>query len=155
MVRSRSTGKNSAQVLESVSSAAAEAARHPRAEAQGLVNETQDTHWFSAKVRLVCLIEPTGAMRYMDSIYVFRSVDFQTAFKRALELGKSQERSYLNADQKKVMWKLAEIISLDMIASESLDGVEVYSEPVDLSPGETFSVDVELHPERSEPTQTI
>jgi hypothetical protein len=54
-----------------------------------------------------------------------------------------------------VVWKLAEIISLDMIASKSLDGVEMYSEPVDLSPGETFSVDVELHPERSEPTQTI
>jgi hypothetical protein len=119
------------------------------------VNETQDTHWFSAKVRLVCLIEPTGALRYMDSIYVFRSADFQTAFKRALDLGKSQERSYLNADQKRVMWKLAEIVSLDMIAAESLDGVEVYSEPVELAPGEAFPLDVALHPERSQPTQTI
>ena len=94
-------------------------------------------------------------MRYMDSLYVFRSADFQTAFKRALELGKSQERSYLNVDQKKVMWKLAEVLSLDMIAAESLDGVEVYSEPVELAPGEAFPLDVALHPERSQPTQTI
>ena len=119
------------------------------------MNETQDTHWFSAKVRLVCLIESTGAVRYMDSVFVFRSVDFQTALKRALDLGKSQEKSYLNTDKKRVMWKLAEIISLDMIAAESLDGAEVYSEPVDLAPGEAFSTDVELHPERSQPTQTI
>jgi hypothetical protein len=86
-------------------------------------------------------------MRYMDSIDVFRSTDVQTAFKRALELGKSQERPYLNVDQKKVMWKLAEVISLDMIAAESLDGVEVYSEPVELAPGEGFPLDVVLHPE--------
>ena len=119
------------------------------------MNEMQDTHWFSAKVRLVCLIELTGAVRYMDSIYVFRSADFQTAFQRALDLGKSQERSYLNADQKKVIWKLAEIISLDMITAESLDGVEVYSEPADLTPGEAISIDVALHPERSQPTQTL
>jgi len=91
----------------------------------------------------------------MDSIYVFRSADFQTAFKRALDLGKSQERSYLNTDQKRVMWKLAEIVSLDMIAAESLDGVEVYSEPVELALGEAFLLDVEWHPERSQPTQTI
>ena len=119
------------------------------------MNETQDAHWFSAKVRLVCLIEPTGAVRHMDSVYVFRSVDFQTAFKRALDLGKSQERAYLNADNKRVEWKLAEIVSLDIIAAESLDGVEVYSEPVDLAPRDALPIDVELHPERSEPTQTI
>ena len=119
------------------------------------MNKTQDTHWFSAKLRLVCLIEPTGAGRYMDSVYVFRSADFQTAFQRALDLGKSQERAYLNADKQRVKWKLAEIVSLDIIAAESLDGVEVYSEPVDLAPGDAFPIDVELHPERSEPTQTI
>ena len=119
------------------------------------MRETQDTRWFSAKVRLVCLIEPTGAVRYMDAVYVFRSVDFQTAFKRALELGKSQERAYLNVDKKKVVWKLAEIVSLDMIEAASLDGTEVYSEPVDLAPGETFPMDTTFHPEHSEPTQTL
>ena len=56
------------------------------------MRESQDAHWFSTKVRLVCLIEPIGAVRYMDSVYVFCSADFQTAFKRALELGKSQRK---------------------------------------------------------------
>ena len=119
------------------------------------MSKTQDARWFSAKVRLVCLIEPTGAVRYLDSVYVFRSVDFQTAFQRALELGKSQEKAYLNVDKKKVVWKLAEIVSLDMIAAESLDGAEVYSEPVDLAPGESLPLHAALHPEHSEPTQTL
>src|SRR5215471_20174637 len=105
------------------------------------MNETQDAHWFSAKVRLVCLIEPTGAVRYMDSVYVLRSADFQSALERALDLGKSQERSYLNADNKRVAWKLAEIVSLDIITAESLDGVEVYSEPVELAPGDALPID--------------
>lgn len=113
------------------------------------------TCWFSAKVRMVCLIEPTGADIYMDSVYVFRSVDFEKAFRRALELGKQQEQSYLNGDGNKVVWKLKEIISLDIINSESLDGIEVYSEPVQLPPDEQFPYDSEFFPEESQPTQTI
>ena len=119
------------------------------------MREIQDAHWFSTKVRLVCLIEPIGAVRYMDSVYVFRSADFQTAFKRALELGKSQEKTYFNVDKQKVVWKLTEIVSLDMITAESLNGAEVYSEPVDLAPGEAFPMDAALYPELSEPTQTL
>ena len=84
------------------------------------MTETQATRWFSAKVRLVCLMEPAGALRYMDSVYVFRSVDFQAAFTRALELGKCQEKSYRNAEKKKVVWQLVAIVSLDMIMAESL-----------------------------------
>jgi hypothetical protein len=111
--------------------------------------------WFSTKVRLVCLIEPIGANRYMDSVYLFQSTDFDAAFKRALELGKSQEKSYLNADDLQVVWKLKEVMSLDSIAAESLDGIEVYSEPVDLGQEELIPFHSEFHPERSQPTQTI
>ncbi len=119
------------------------------------MTETQATRWFSAKVRLVCLMELAGALRYMDSVYVFRSVDFQAAFTKALELGKCQEKSYRNAEKKKVVWQLVAIVSLDMIMAESLDGAEVYSEPIALAPGESFPFDVAFHPEQSEPTQTI
>jgi hypothetical protein len=91
----------------------------------------------------------------MDSVHVFQSVDFQTAFNKALEIGKCQERSYVNAEKKKVVWQLGAILSLDMLMAESLDGVEVYSEPVALAPGESFPFDATFHPEQSEPTQTI
>lgn len=119
------------------------------------MSETQEQQWFSTKVRLVCLIASMGAVRYMDVVYVFRGTDFQTAFKRAVELGKCQEKSYHNADGKEVVWKLVEILSLDLVQAESLDGAEVYSEPVDLAAGESYDFDTEFHPERSAPTQTI
>lgn len=72
-----------------------------------------------------------------------------------MELGKSQERSYLNADNQQVVWKLKEIISLDSIVAKSLDGAEVYSEPVDPGNDESIPFFSEFHPEKSQPTQTI
>lgn len=111
--------------------------------------------WFSTKVRLVCLVEDTGALHYMDSVYIFRAEDFSTAFQRALELGRNQEEEYVNTDDKRVIWKFKEVISLDIIRKETLDGAEVYSEPGNLSSDEIFAFDVEFHPEQSQPTQTI
>jgi hypothetical protein len=115
----------------------------------------KEQFWFSTKVRLVCLIEPLGAHRYMDSVFVFRSSDFDAAFKRALELGRSQESSFLNNLNQHVVWKLKEIVSLDQLDAQSLDGVEVYSEPVALGADEQIPFDAEFHPEESTPTQTV
>ena len=115
-----------------------------------------DDQWFSAKIRLACLINPKGLVGYRDSIYIFQSYDFEDAFKRALAIGKSQETSYLNADQQPVKWKLKEIISLDIVGSASLEsGTEVYSEPVEPLPSDQFSFEHEFDPTTSKPTQTI
>jgi hypothetical protein len=112
--------------------------------------------WFSTKVRLACLSEKKGLLRHNDSIYVFQCRDFDDAFLKALELGKSQETSYLNADQELINWRLKEIVSLDVIATEWLyAGAEVYSEPVQPQAGERIPFDFEFHPEDSRPTQTI
>ena len=111
--------------------------------------------WFSARVRLVCLIENEGATRYMDNVYVFLGRDFDGAMQRAIDLGRSEEEEYMNKYGERVRWRLKEVISLDMIRSESLDGAEVYSEPVDLEPGEIIPFDQTFNPEDLEPTQTI
>jgi len=104
---------------------------------------------------MICLIEPEGGHSYLDSLIVFQSTDFDSAFTRALELGRKQESMYLNAENHQVVWKLKEVISLDIIDSEALDGVEVYSEHVDLSPDEIIPFNAEFHPEQSKPRQTI
>jgi hypothetical protein len=112
--------------------------------------------WFSTKIRLACLIVPKGLHSYMDSIFIFRCAGFEEAFLRALEIGKSRESRYMNSDQQLVEWKLKEIISLDIISSESLEsGTEVYSEPVEPLPSEQTLSYGEFHPENSKPTQTI
>jgi hypothetical protein len=104
---------------------------------------------------MVCLIEPKGGYSYMDSVILFQSTDFDSAFTKALQLGRKREESYLNDENHQVVWKLKEIISLDIIDFNSLDGVEVYSETVDLDPGELIPFNAEFRPEQSQPTQTI
>jgi hypothetical protein len=114
-----------------------------------------DLRWFSAKARLVVLVEGTGATRYADSLFLFRSADFDSALQRAIELGKQQEKEYVGGEGKRVRFRLKEIVSLDVIPDDNLDGAEVYSEPVDLPPGESAPFDATFDPSRSRPTQTI
>jgi Domain of unknown function (DUF4288) len=110
--------------------------------------------WFSTRIRLACIVEQKGLRRFMDSIYVFRSIDFDDAFQRAIEIGRSQEKSYSNDADELVEWRLKEIISLDLIRPQSVDGAEVYSEPVEPAASD-FLIDYAFHPEDSNPTQTL
>ncbi|MCP4681494.1 MAG: DUF4288 domain-containing protein [Desulfobacterales bacterium] len=91
----------------------------------------------------------------MDSVYVFLEGDFDGAMRRAIHLGRSEEEECMNKYGERVRWRLKEVISLEIIRSESLDGAEVYSEPVDLEPGEIIPFDQTFNPEDSDPTQTI
>lgn len=111
--------------------------------------------WFSAKLRFACLVEHHGLYSYQDSVYVFRAKWFDDAFDKALYLGRKQEREYRNADGETVVWRLKEILSLDLIQGESLEGAEVYSEPITPPEVDGIPFDAELHPELSEPTQTV
>jgi hypothetical protein len=112
-------------------------------------------YWFSSKLRTVCLVERHGATRYMDSVFLFRATDFETAFRRALDIGRSQEQGYTNADGERVVWKFVKVVSLDQLPKEDLDGAEVYSEPVSLGAGEMMPFESHFEPEQSRPTQSI
>jgi hypothetical protein len=49
--------------------------------------------WFSTKVRVACLIEGVGLVRYMDSIHIFHAENFDEAMQRALVLDEDMKRS--------------------------------------------------------------
>lgn len=106
-------------------------------------------------LRFVCLVEPDGATLYQESLYTFRAEDFENAFRRVIEIGKSKEREYYNAEHQRVVWRFKEIVTIDIMSADTLDGAEVYSKFVDLVPGEAIPFDAEFHPEQSKPTQTI
>ena len=110
--------------------------------------------WFSAKVRTVCLVETVNATSFMDTIFVFQATDFKHALVRAIELGKKTEEEYLNVSNQLVKWRLKEVVSLDMIRNESLDGAEVYSESFEVPENENIPFDSEFHPELSQPLHT-
>lgn len=66
--------------------------------------------WFSSRLRFAIIIEIRGLVRYSDSLYLFQSGDFETALKKALEIGHRNEQSYLNGDGQRVVWKIAEVV---------------------------------------------
>ena len=110
--------------------------------------------WFSTRIRFAIVIETKGLVRYSDSVYLFRSENFDTAFQSALDAGRKNERAYVNGEGQRVFWKTAEVVSLDIIQAKSLEGAEVYSEPVAAS-DPSIAVDHKFSPESSKPTQTI
>jgi hypothetical protein len=99
-------------------------------------------------------VENHNATSFMDMIFIFRAKEFQDAFTRALELGRQTEEEYLNAYHERVRWRLKEVISLDMIRRESLDGAEVYSESFEVPADQHIPFDTEFHPEQSQPGHT-
>ena len=112
--------------------------------------------WFSTKLRFVPLVEGLGGVRYMDSVFLFRcKYDWDIAFQQALKIGRGEEKTYTNTDGKTVVWKLVNVISLDVVEKLSANGTEVYSEPVWLSDNAVINLDASFEPEKSEPTQTI
>jgi len=111
--------------------------------------------WFSAKIRVACLIKGVGLVRYMDSIHVFQAENFDAALERALTLGRGHEEEYVNSSQEQVRWRLKEIVSLDMLRQGLVDGIEIYSEPVAPGPTDLFDYEVAFNPDASTPIQTI
>jgi hypothetical protein len=95
---------------------------------------------------------------YMDNVFVFRALNSEQAFKKALGIGYANEEEYLNGEHQKVRWAFKEIISLDLIDGKNLNGKEVYSSPVEFDPStgnERDSIDIKYKPEDSIPTMTV
>lgn len=111
--------------------------------------------WFSAKARLVSIVEGGGAKMYLDTLWVFTASDWDAALQRAVALGRVREEEYRNAEGRRVHWALKEILSLDRISGEKLDGAEVHSSLMDVPAEEQTILASEFQPESSAPVQTL
>lgn len=111
--------------------------------------------WFSTRIRLVGLLETGGGTGYHDSVFLIRANDFADAFRRTLDVGRAQERTYANGDGVKVRWAFTTVISLDALGGELTDGAEVYSEPLDLEIDPAIDFGTRFFPETAKPTQTV
>ena len=112
------------------------------------------TNWFGAKLRFAIIVEQLGLRHYMDSVILFEAEDFENAFNQALRIGRAKEQEYRNGDGQLVRWRLVEVLSLDKIKEENLDGAEICSEPV-FTADPSVAIDHQFHPEISRPTQTM
>jgi hypothetical protein len=112
-----------------------------------------EQHWFSGMLRFFFVSSGEGKTNGESSVVLVRAGDFDQAFRRLLEIGKSRETSYKNAFGHDVRIVFVEVATLDMIRVDTLDGAEVYSEFTgERDPAITF--DTPVDPARSQPGHT-
>ena len=119
------------------------------------MSDSQTTEWYSAKLRILVLVEGTGATQVAESVHVFRSNDWDVAMHRAIQLGKSHEKEYRNADGARVRWGFHSVMTLDVINADDLDGAEVHALFSDVTDDLRLPFGVVLKPETSQPGQSI
>jgi hypothetical protein len=111
--------------------------------------------WYSAKLRFATMIAGKGHNHLTDSVYLFRATSFDTAFKRALAIGRKAETRYKNDFSETVARKLMAIVTLDVIQARDLDGAEISSDPIFLRGSQRLPAGTRFSPEKSKPTQSI
>ena len=112
--------------------------------------------WFSACLRMVCLIEGEGFVRYEDSVVLMRQPNRESAFERALELGAVRESTFINADGASVRWAFVRVLTLDELGTTIGEDAEVYSQPT-FTPedGEGLNMYSTFSPQVSPPNNSI
>jgi hypothetical protein len=116
--------------------------------------DEQEPSWFSASLRRICLIEGSGAVDAWDEVFLQRASDWDKAFERALEIGKGREETYTNADGASVVSRFAEVVTLDEIRTNQLDGAEVFSSVAHVPTGNNTTSEHVFNPEESTPGST-
>jgi hypothetical protein len=117
--------------------------------------EMNEQDWFSTKLRFAVMMEPDGASLLYDCVHLLRAGDFAAAFEKAVRIGEASQQEYLNWDGRRVQWRLMEVLSLDIIPSDDLDGRVVHAEPIQLDDNRMLPFGATFSPRASKPTQTI
>jgi len=76
--------------------------------------------WFQATVRWAVMVEGRGIRDWEEAVYLFRSDDFASAFKRALAIGEGGQSGGEEGIRRPrwVETRLAEVVTLDCLGSE-------------------------------------
>jgi hypothetical protein len=110
--------------------------------------------WFSGTIRFAFFTEDAGYFMPNVSVFTFKSVDHAAAFARALEIGRAEERTYVNANGVRVRVAMMEVETINMLGDD-LDGTEVFwwpGEEQDVSP---YAWDHAFTPEASTPQTAL
>jgi hypothetical protein len=100
------------------------------------------------------VIEGHGGVDAWDEVFLLRAEDRAEAFTRSLEIGTTREEAYTNANGEAVVWHFAEVVTLDRLRTNELDGAEVFSSVTAVPTGSTVLSEHVFHPEDSTPGLT-
>ena len=111
-------------------------------------------NFYSARLSFVILVDdkrPRKTHTWDDVVVVFRAPDFDQAFAKLLEIGRSHETEYLNSEQQKVRWALVRVEGLDLVGKR-IDGTEVASQLSRRRSKKAIPFHTRFYPERSRPS---
>ena len=114
-------------------------------------------NFYSAGLLFVLLVDdgrPRKTHLWYEIVVAFRARDFDHAFSRALEIGRSHETQYLNCDGQQVRWALVEVMTLDHVGKR-IDGAEVASRLVRRRSKAAIPFGTEFKPQDSTPSGTF
>jgi len=80
--------------------------------------------WYQARIRWAEMVEGCGIRNWEESVYLFRSENFDTAFRHALAIGEGGQGGGEEEGRRHSRWvetRLAEVVTLDCLGNE-LDG---------------------------------
>ena len=88
----------------------------------------QGKSWFQATVRWAVMVEGRGLRDWEEAVYLFRSEDYDSAFRRALAIGEGGRDGWEEGTQhpRWVETRLAEVVTLNCLGSELEDELEVH-----------------------------
>lgn len=84
--------------------------------------------WFHAKVRWAVMVEGRGIREWEEAGFLFRSEDFDSAFRRALAIGEGYQGGGEEGTRRPrwVETRLAEVVTLDCLGVELEEETEMY-----------------------------
>ncbi|MGE0423418.1 MAG: DUF4288 domain-containing protein [Reyranellaceae bacterium] len=109
-----------------------------------------DVYWHSAKVRMARMVEPNGCDALVDHIFVYRA-PIHSWLRSALAIGRSLERT--EHGEGRIEWRLVEVLTIDVLVNQNLDGAEVHCQFIDMTPEDGVPFGTVPHPEDSTPVR--
>lgn len=113
--------------------------------------EPEEMLWHSTRLRMARLVDPLGCDTIVEHVLVFRAPHENSWVEKPVEIGRALELQ--ETGDKRVVWRLVEVVTQDLLKWEDLDGAEVYSEPVHLDEAHILPFDTTFRPERSTPVR--
>jgi hypothetical protein len=87
--------------------------------------------WYVTTIILKCEAEKESAVKNewtcIQQIHVIRAYDREEAYAKAIELGKAEETTYLNYQEKEVNWKFVGLENLEELLEKRIrNGTEIW-----------------------------
>lgn len=87
-----------------------------------------DGQWFVATLVIQCVLaDDDGPYMCDEQIRLIHATDAESAYQRAIELGKGEETNYIGGTGETVNWKFVGLENLQELEEQIADGVEIRS----------------------------